>query len=1106
MKQTETADSVMDEFTDSPNPLVITDATVGTNGTFVLKATLPTTAQADLSVADANASGSIPVQFSVTTGASTAVSADGAFDIALSDLALDLKWSITAINGTPVSGNEPYLATADDVITITGTARQGIIPVGNANFGAITFTNSFIGIPETVTTASHGLTIAAGSVNALNQLTADAAGNLQASFRLSTSVKKVPGRVTTIRIASTDHTVDVRGKVVVRNLLGAEINQVTREQQVNIVGNGYQPTDTVSIRYGIQGSEAVIETIQVSSDGTFTVPYTIPETAPAGDKRVIATDNYSFNSTLAPNIIEVITVVPRIIEPEGVTIAKVGDSVNVKADTLPANQAVVVTVGGVPATITSGSVADAEGNLDVTFTVPGVSGGPQDVVIASGTLTATYDGLTVVTADTVAVVTEDSNGAALAIGQVLTVTLTPVADASEITEASFSVGNVGPISLPAVTQTDGSVLFVASYAVAAGDAANGAAIEAEVTLTNGDTFKVVSASTVTLDGAAEARNIAVAPMVAKMGDTVVVTAHIEEGATATVTIEGEEGVYADAVVLTADAAPVTTPAAGFIAVTASITVEDGDMVTDGVVTVTTLDAASNSASFVGADLLSVDAMLEIESATAAPATAHKGSTHTITVETEAGATVTADVSAVDSTVEDPIELVASDDAETTYTATFTVSQDTEAGAGDKNVVLTVTDAAGNVKIQNLVVKFQDETSVTITLHAGVNLVHVPVKTTIAKASDLFEALGGTDSVSVVALIGSDGRFKSFTATTPVESAVNLSMNDATGAIVVMKSANTVTFTGQVLSNTVALNKGLNVVGVPRSGAVASVSELAGLSTVISVVVHETGGTFVSYTKATGAVDTAVTAGKAFIINATSATTLTLDGEGWSDGATAAPAVTATVNPTFSSVFVVEGNIAREDSLAAINGLQVSMTNLRSGATLEDVAGQAGSNGRFAATFVNLMGDEEQNFRIGDMVELRVTDPTGQFGGTQTVRKELNAREIRNGLISLDRILLSVVPVETVAMQNYPNPFNPETWIPFQLAESASVKITVFNASGELVRVLNIGHLPAGSYQSRSKAAYWDGTNQAGERVASGTYFYRIEAGSFSAMRRMVILK
>ena len=99
-----------------------------------------------------------------------------------------------------------------------------------------------------------------------------------------------------------------------------------------------------------------------------------------------------------------------------------------------------------------------------------------------------------------------------------------------------------------------------------------------------------------------------------------------------------------------------------------------------------------------------------------------------------------------------------------------------------------------------------------------------------------------------------------------------------------------------------------------------------------------------------------------------------------------------------------------------------------------------------------------------------------------------------------------IPIETALLPNYPNPFNPETWIPYQLAKSADVSISIYTADGKLVRILDLGYQPVGIYESRSRAAYWDGKNALGEPVASGVYFYTLTAGEFTATRKMLIRK
>ncbi len=96
--------------------------------------------------------------------------------------------------------------------------------------------------------------------------------------------------------------------------------------------------------------------------------------------------------------------------------------------------------------------------------------------------------------------------------------------------------------------------------------------------------------------------------------------------------------------------------------------------------------------------------------------------------------------------------------------------------------------------------------------------------------------------------------------------------------------------------------------------------------------------------------------------------------------------------------------------------------------------------------------------------------------------------------------------ETVLLANYPNPFNPETWIPYQLSKPADVTLTIYSVDGQIVRRLALGHQPAGMYQTRSRAAYWDGRNALGEPVASGVYFYTFTAGDFTATRKMLIQK
>ena len=117
-----------------------------------------------------------------------------------------------------------------------------------------------------------------------------------------------------------------------------------------------------------------------------------------------------------------------------------------------------------------------------------------------------------------------------------------------------------------------------------------------------------------------------------------------------------------------------------------------------------------------------------------------------------------------------------------------------------------------------------------------------------------------------------------------------------------------------------------------------------------------------------------------------------------------------------------------------------------------------------------------------------------------------SRAFREGITNLQRLLASLRPERTVVLANYPNPFNPETWIPYQLASAAEVRLRIYAMNGVLVRTLDLGYQPAGVYQQKNRAASWDGRNEVGEPVASGLYFYTLTAGDFTATRKMLIQK
>lgn len=94
-----------------------------------------------------------------------------------------------------------------------------------------------------------------------------------------------------------------------------------------------------------------------------------------------------------------------------------------------------------------------------------------------------------------------------------------------------------------------------------------------------------------------------------------------------------------------------------------------------------------------------------------------------------------------------------------------------------------------------------------------------------------------------------------------------------------------------------------------------------------------------------------------------------------------------------------------------------------------------------------------------------------------------------------------LPVGYKLFQNYPNPFNPTTNINYSLSKNADVELTIYNSLGQVVRTLVNSSQPAGSY-----SVMWDGSNQAGQKLASGIYLYKLTTGDFVTVKKMILMK
>ncbi|MCD6508695.1 T9SS type A sorting domain-containing protein [Candidatus Poribacteria bacterium] len=195
--------------------------------------------------------------------------------------------------------------------------------------------------------------------------------------------------------------------------------------------------------------------------------------------------------------------------------------------------------------------------------------------------------------------------------------------------------------------------------------------------------------------------------------------------------------------------------------------------------------------------------------------------------------------------------------------------------------------------------------------------------------------------------------------------------------------------------------------------------------------------------------------------------------------------------------VISGDISLRFDPNMLRFVKVETTDLTEGYLVE----QTCDAGKLRVVFA---GSEAMPSGKGKMLQLEFELIGENRDGTEI---EIERAKLNEGVrLELHGGRVDLVPNRTALLPNYPNPFNPETWIPFQLSIGTKVEIEIYDINGHLVRRLDLGFKRAGYYTSRSRAAYWDGRNELGERVASGIYIYRMKAAGKSLTRRLVVLK
>ena len=142
----------------------------------------------------------------------------------------------------------------------------------------------------------------------------------------------------------------------------------------------------------------------------------------------------------------------------------------------------------------------------------------------------------------------------------------------------------------------------------------------------------------------------------------------------------------------------------------------------------------------------------------------------------------------------------------------------------------------------------------------------------------------------------------------------------------------------------------------------------------------------------------------------------------------------------------------------------------------------------------------------DAFEAGVTDITWEwdvwsFDGFEVTPSQSGPRQLHVNLANLLGIDNASLPKEFALHNNYPNPFNPVTNIVYDIPEATDVTLEIYNVMGQRVRTLAQGNHEPGRYQ-----IVWSATNDIGQALSSGMYIYRIQAGDFVSVKKLVLMK
>jgi hypothetical protein len=390
-------------------------------------------------------------------------------------------------------------------------------------------------------------------------------------------------------------------------------------------------------------------------------------------------------------------------------------------------------------------------------------------------------------------------------------------------------------------------------------------------------------------------------------------------------------------------------------------------------------------------------------------------------------------------------------------------------------------------------------SFSLLLRAGLSMFSIPLAhsqasiadgapVAIEKVGDLKTLLG--EDTPVYYYSASSGKFEQ--ASVEMEIAGDLAL------IALLLEDTIIKFEGEGWPNQINLVPGLNMFAVPLDAeqTVGDLKALLGEGAPVYYYHRENG----KFQEAED--DMTIEGGEGYITLMLEAKTISIDGIPWENNGVPFRLLSAPsfFDPMSTLLMEVKGNVVNANTNTAFNGLSVTARHLSSNAVITDTTDD---DGQFSAVFLDIFTN--QSYRVGDVFKIDIHSNSGDIS-IEPIQYIVTQEDVKLGRIVLSNLTAKVIPKQSKLLQNWPNPFNPETWIPFQLSKDADVTITIYDIYGRLVRRFDLGYVPAGIYNTKYNAIYWNGTNDSGERVSSGVYFYHIQAGKFSASRKMVILK